>query len=386
MAPPNNTITVLELCRVAPPPDSVMQMSLPLSFYDLIPLRCIPIQLVFFFECPHSKTHFIDSFLPKLKHSLSLTLQHFYPLAGNLKWPQESEKPIILYVNGDSVSLTIAESNNDFYHLSSDHARDINESHSLVPHLPISETLAPVLALQITVTVIKDPARLEKLYLNELLKPTGSLQTEFMNNRSLLSIERLAPPNVVRSTFKLSRADIERLRDKVLTRRDKEKQTQPLHLSTFVLTCAYVWICLNRRDTKNKITHFFFTADCRARLDPPIPITYCGNCQAACLIHVKTCDIIGEDGLAIAVEAFSEAIRDIEGDVLKGIENVFSAISAGTEPPFGVSWSNRFRVYEIDFGWGSPTKAEMVTIDTNLDRCLSLIAEIKVEGSKLVWY
>ncbi|KAF8393901.1 hypothetical protein HHK36_020101 [Tetracentron sinense] len=411
MAPPNNTITVLELCRVAPPPDSVMQMSLPLSFYDLIHLRSVPIQLVFFFEYPHSKTHFIDSFLPKLKHSLSLTLQHFYPLAGNLTWPPESEKPIILYVNGDSVSLTIAESNNDFHHLSSDHARDINESLSLVPHLPKTDTLAPVLALQVTVfpnfgfslgismhhaavdglsisrfikawasicrsgdsslspdflpfydrTMIKDPARLEKLYLKELLKPTGS-QTEF-NNRSLLFTEPLAPPNAVRSTFKLSRADIEGLRKQVLIRCDKGKQTPPLHLTTFVLTCAYVWVCLNRTDPRKKMNRFIFSADLRARLDPPIPITYCGNCLTGRIIHAEICDIIGEEGLAIAVEAFSEAIRDIEREFYNGMEKAFSVQFEETEPLFGVYWSNRLQVYEIDFGWGSPTKVELISID-----------------------
>ncbi|KAF8394015.1 hypothetical protein HHK36_020217 [Tetracentron sinense] len=388
-------------------------MSLPLTFYDLIVLRYVPVQLVFFYEYPHSKTHYIDSFLPKLKHSLSLTLQYFYPLAGNLTWPPESEKPIILYVNGDSVSLTIAESMNDFYHLSGDHSRDINESHSLVPHLPISDTVAPVLALQVTVfpncgfsigitmhhaaidgqsltrfikawasicrsgdssslspdllpfydrTVIKDPSMLEKVYLEKLLKPTGLKTETECNNRSLLVLDRIAPPNAVRSTFKLSRADIERLRKQVLIRCDKDKQTRPLHLSTFVLTCAYVWGCLNRADPSKKINLFLFTADCRARLDPPIPITYFGNCLAARIISAETSDIIGEDGLAILGEAFSEAIRDLEGEVLRGMENASSA-PEGPEAIFAVSWSNRFQVYKIDFGWGRPIKAEMITID-----------------------
>ncbi|KAF8388336.1 hypothetical protein HHK36_027002 [Tetracentron sinense] len=407
MAPPN-TITVLEHCRVALPPDSVTQTSLPLTFFDLRWLRLPPVQTVFFYDYPHSKTHFIDSFLPKLKHSLSLTLQHFYPLAGNLIWPPESENPFILSVTGDSVSFTIAESNTDFYHLSGNHARNVTESHPLVPHLPISDTVASVLALQVTVfsnggfcigitmhhgvldgqssamffkswasicrsgdsslspelvpfydrSLIKDdPEGLEKVY----SRPTES-KTEFNNNRrSLVVMDCKAPPNSVRSTFELSRADIERLRKRVL------EQTPLLHVSTFVLTCAYTWVCLVRADLKNlrkKRICFVFAVDCRTRLDPPVPITYFGNCISCCMVHAKTCDVKGEDGLGIAVEEFYKVIRGLDNGVLIGMEKEIPADpSEEREAPFGIAWSNRFRVYETDFGCGRPRKVEMISID-----------------------
>ncbi|KAF8389923.1 hypothetical protein HHK36_024442 [Tetracentron sinense] len=174
--------------------------------------------------------------------------------------PPESDKPVIRYVDGDSVLLTIAESNNDFYHLSGNSARDINESHPLIPHLPLSDTLAAVLALQVTVFpnsgfcigmtmhhavsdgqtvtvfrkswasicrsgdssllpeclpifdrfLIKDTAGLEKIYLNELVKSNVS-DTE-SNNRSLVVMNPRAPPDTfkVKGTFELSRDDIER--------------------------------------------------------------------------------------------------------------------------------------------------------------------------------
>ncbi|KAF8388278.1 hypothetical protein HHK36_026944 [Tetracentron sinense] len=402
---PSNTIRVLEHCRVAPPPDSITQTSLPLTFFDLPWVRLHPVQTVFFYEYPNSNTHFIHSFLPKLKHSLSLTLQHFYSLAGNLIWPPESEKPMILYVNGDSVSLTIAESNNDFYDLSGNHARNITESHPLVPPLPISDTLASMLALQVTVfpncgfcigitihhaavdgqsstmfmkswasicrsgdsslspellpfydrTLIKDdPEGPEKVYSN----PTRS-KAEF-NSKSLTVMDRKAPPNSVRSTFELSRADIERLRKRV----EKNKQTPPLHISTFVLTCAYVWVCLVRADhLRKKRLRFVVAVDCRARLDPPLPVTYFGNCIACHMVHAETSDIKGEDGLGIAVEGFSKVIRGLDNGVLISTKKEIPAPSEEMEAPFGIAWSNRFRVYETDFGCGRPTKAEMISID-----------------------
>lgn len=65
-----------------------------------------------------SNIHFSDLVLiPKLKSSLSVALQHFLPLAGNVIWPQNSPKPILSYVQGNIVSLTIAESDADFCHL-----------------------------------------------------------------------------------------------------------------------------------------------------------------------------------------------------------------------------------------------------------------------------
>ncbi|KAF8389926.1 hypothetical protein HHK36_024445 [Tetracentron sinense] len=413
MAPPN-TVKVLELCRVAPPPDSVTQTSLPLTFFDLPWLRFPPVQRLFFYKSPHSELSFTNSLLPKLKRSLSLTLQHFYPLAGNLIWPPESEKPVIRYVDGDSVLLTIAESNSDFYHLSGNSARDINESHPLIPHLPLSDTLAAVLALQVTVFpnsgfcigmtmhhavsdgqtatmfrkswssicrsggssllpeflpiydrfLIKDTDGLEKNFLNKLVDPNVS-DTE-SNNRSLVVMYPRTPPDTVKvkGTFELSRADMERLRKWVVTRREKDKQTTPLHATTFVLTCAYVWVCLVRAEgIRNKMVSLVFVVDCRARLDPPIPATYFGNCITTRKVVAETCEIMGEDGVAVAVEAISEAIRGLDSGVLRGIEEVLS-LTHPTEPEWSmeVAGSTRFGVYGTDFGWGRPIKVETPSI------------------------
>ncbi|CAL5369803.1 unnamed protein product [Camellia sinensis] len=132
-----NPVKVLEVCRVAPPPsspDSAVATSLPLIFFDLFWVRFPLVQRIFFFETSHSTITFLDTVLPKLKHSLSLTLQHYLVLAGNLTWPPDSYKPIIQYVEGDdAVSLTITESKADFYHLSSYSFREVKEIHHFLP-------------------------------------------------------------------------------------------------------------------------------------------------------------------------------------------------------------------------------------------------------------
>ncbi|KAF6157908.1 hypothetical protein GIB67_015224 [Kingdonia uniflora] len=88
-----------------------------------------------------------------MKHSLSLTLQHFFPLAGNLTWCPQSTVPEIVYVDGDSVSFTIVESDFSFDHLCENHSRDAKEFSPLnTPLLPRSSATGeieyPLLALR----------------------------------------------------------------------------------------------------------------------------------------------------------------------------------------------------------------------------------------------
>ncbi|XP_057416708.1 malonyl-CoA:anthocyanidin 5-O-glucoside-6''-O-malonyltransferase-like [Lotus japonicus] len=153
---------VVQACSVEPLqggaiPSSTIPTSLPLTFFDLFWLRFPPVERLFFYHFSHSTSSFFDSVLPNLKHSLSLTLQHFLPLAGNIIWDQQphdndpsKSKPIIIsYVPGDAVSFTVAESNADFSYLCSDLCQ-ASQGHHLIPHLTTSHEKASVLALQVT--------------------------------------------------------------------------------------------------------------------------------------------------------------------------------------------------------------------------------------------
>lgn len=75
-----------------------------------------------FYDLQCSKTEFVETIVPILKKSLSLTLKHYFPLAGNTTLPLISPAtPFSRYVAGDSVSLTIAQSHADFVHLTGNH-------------------------------------------------------------------------------------------------------------------------------------------------------------------------------------------------------------------------------------------------------------------------
>ncbi|KAH6764653.1 hypothetical protein C2S51_015902 [Perilla frutescens var. frutescens] len=150
------TTTVIETCRVGPPPDSVAEQSLPLTFFDMTWLHFHPMLQLLFYEFPCSKQHFSESIIPKLKQSLSKTLIHFFPLSCNLIYPSSPEKmPEFRYLSGDSVSFTIAESSDDFDDLVGNRAESPVRLYNFVPKLPqiVEESdrkLFQVFAVQVT--------------------------------------------------------------------------------------------------------------------------------------------------------------------------------------------------------------------------------------------
>ncbi|KAF8392380.1 hypothetical protein HHK36_022722 [Tetracentron sinense] len=70
-------------------------------------------------------------------------------------------------------------------------------------------------------------------------------------------------------------------------------------------------------EVKNKRVSLKFTLDCKTRSDPPIPEMYFGNCLSNRKVTAETCEIMREDGMAIAVEAFNGAIRGLDSGVLE---------------------------------------------------------------------
>ncbi|KAF5748925.1 putative Anthocyanin 5-aromatic acyltransferase [Tripterygium wilfordii] len=149
----NDSLKIVEVSKVAPFNDSsepLSELRLPITLFDAFWFRFPPVERVFYYRLtePSDPISCNSVILPKLKHTLSLTLRHFLPLAGNLTWPSRAPQPFILYTPNDGVSLTVAESDADFDRVSGDKPRGAIESHTLVPELAISEKTASLLALQ----------------------------------------------------------------------------------------------------------------------------------------------------------------------------------------------------------------------------------------------
>ncbi|KAF8411312.1 hypothetical protein HHK36_003859 [Tetracentron sinense] len=204
-----------------------------------------------------------------------------------MTWPPESEKPVIQYVSGDSVSLTIAESDNDFYHLSGNLARDTKEFHPLLPSLSISDTLATVLAQQ--VTVFPNSGLCIGMVTHHAVAD-GQTATMFM--KSWASICRSGDTGVLLECLPIY--------DRFLI-----KDTAGLEK---IYLNELVKLKPNVSDTESK-NRSLVIMDHRAPSDT-VP---------------KTCDIMGEDGVAVAMKVLSEAIRELEsGGVMRGMEDELS--------------------------------------------------------------
>ncbi|XP_060672796.1 coumaroyl-CoA:anthocyanidin 3-O-glucoside-6''-O-coumaroyltransferase 1 [Ziziphus jujuba] len=412
----HSTVRVLEQTQVSPPPGTVPSTSLPLTFFDAPWLLCRPMQRLYFYEFPHPTHHFLHTILPSLKHSLSLTLRHFFPLSANLLCPPFPAKPHFFYTNGDSIRLTVVESPADFNHLMADYPRNVQELHPFVPNLPPARVVdgdtrvVPVMALQ-SVTfshvaadgrafhhfmkswasvcktgahdltsieksipfhdraVVKDPNGLELIFLKEW----WNWASTWKEGDSVIS-DQLA--DKVRATFDLGHSQIERLKHWV---QNQCSDTTNLYTSTFVVTCALIWVCLVKSqqafgETNNvpdrnyeKPCYLIFVADCRNRFELSIPFTYFGNCLALCFVSVKKSELLGVNGMVEAVKAIGNKVGELESGGLKGAEKWM--LDWKTVAELGdyitVAGSQRLGIYETDFGWGRPKKTELVQIDVS---------------------
>ncbi|XP_058736464.1 phenolic glucoside malonyltransferase 1-like [Vicia villosa] len=426
----SNNIKIHEHFKVVPTSSTQTTTITPLTYFDRFWLRFHPVERVFFYTLPNSQSHpsfFFQEIVPNLKSSLALTLQHFLPLAGKIVWPSDSSKPFIQFNpnDEDGVSLLIAESDLDFNHLIENSPQEASLSRSLIPYLESTDSFASVISIQITLfpkngfsigisthhavldgksstmfikawaylcnkiikTLEESPTlspKLEPSFNREIIKENNSIESlskifprEKGNERSL-KIFPFEPKleESVRATFKLTREDLDQIKQRVLSKWDifETNDPKPENLSSFVLTCAYSLVCIAKaiqgvEKEREKFT-FAFTIDCRSRLEPPIPNNYFGNCVLGHFINTQPLDFIKEDGLNLVSKSIYDQIKLIkEEGVFEGIKDVFakytSLVSEGVEI-IGVAGSNRFGVYETDFGWGRPEKVEIVSIDRGL--------------------
>ncbi|KAJ0668397.1 putative anthocyanin 6''-O-malonyltransferase [Helianthus annuus] len=417
-------LTVVESCRISPPPATVGNRSLPLTFFDNMFLLHFPINQLFFYEFPHSKPHFMQTIVPNLKQSLSITLQHFFPFTSNLiAFPSNhhSRKPEIRYVEGDSVRFTLAECDLDFKDLTGYHPRACHKFYQLVPSLGCavkgSEFLSiPLFAVQVTLfensgvaigitnhhvlcdastkydflkawtsiarhgtdglllagqslpvfdRLVQYPESLDKMFVNQPGVETLNLEYQ--------PPELVGPSSKVRATFILIKEKINLIKKWIAT------ELPALgYVSSFSIACAYVWSCIaksrveiEKLDSQDELERFVCLANFRSRMDPPLPPTYFGNCVGPCVAISKSTLLAGNKGFLIAVEslgnAISKTVKNSDG-VLKEAELWFEMmfkLPAKIPAKIGVAGTPKVKIYDVDFGWGKPTKYETISIDCN---------------------
>ncbi|KAF8094841.1 hypothetical protein N665_0351s0010 [Sinapis alba] len=409
-------IKVTKTSRVNPATNSshntTNSLLLPLSFFDLRWIKFHPTERVIFYKLDKYNS-FHSLILPNLEHSLSTVLRHYLPLAGHLRWDPQDPKPHILVLPDEYVTLIVAESDADFSFLSGKGLRPEREIRSLVPELHAEDDSLSVLSLQVTLfpnqgfsigitahhsamdgksmsMFVKSWAHLCKngtigdltpcLDRTVINVPTSldarilEVVRYFSEDKNSLRSLKLPPngeisPDMVRTTLELTRENVHKLKERA--QNESTRSHLELHLSTFVVANAYLWSCLvkTRGGDADRPVRFMYAADFRNRLGRPVPESYFGSCvlSVGCFGH-KAGVVSGEDGFVNAVEIISDSVRGVGSLSVEALCELYidgtMSVKPGTQT-VSIVGSNRFGLYESDFGWGKPVSCETVSIDRN---------------------
>ncbi|KAL0697274.1 hypothetical protein Bca4012_053396 [Brassica carinata] len=374
------SLNFIESSHISPLEGTVPSTTLPLTFFDA-PWLTLPLgESLFFFSYQNPTECFLEDFLPNLKQSLSVTLQHFFPYAGKLITPPRPDLPYLRYNDGqDSLLFTVAESlGTDFDLLITDSPKDITVLHDFLPKLPPPHVspegiqTRPVMVIQVTIfpgrgvcigntsshvagdgvafthfmkywmSLTKsngtDPATLllpsPPIHsCRSIIKDPGQVTAghleRFWGQNSGKNGSHATPENMVRATFTMSRNLIDNLKSWVTTEQSENQSP----VSTFVVTLAFTWVNLiktlvgDSSETEDKVEdrdeqlfNLMINVDCRNRIKftEPVPPTYFGNCMAPGIVSVKKRDLLGEKGLLVASDAITRRIKEmLSSDLLK---------------------------------------------------------------------
>ncbi|KAI9070571.1 hypothetical protein K1719_047465 [Acacia pycnantha] len=226
-------------CFIKPPlPSNDSNPICYLSPWDLLMLSAHYIQkgLLFLKPSPHNYPLFIDSLLNRLKRSLSLTLLHFYPLAGRLVTTRHPPTP------SSSIANTVTALN-----LSTPLNHD---GHTL-----------PLLSVQVTELI---DGVFIGCTMNHCLGD-GTSYWRFFNAWSEIFRALEADNNDAKSVAKL--------------KAKANRESNITKISSFQSLSALVWRCITRarshpRDQRTRCT---MAANHRSRIEPPLPEEYFGN-------------------------------------------------------------------------------------------------------------
>ncbi|CAL5050934.1 unnamed protein product [Urochloa decumbens] len=407
-----------------PPPQDAIKLSL----FDTLFLPLTPIQRLFFYD-GDDLPPFPDMLLT-LKSSLAATLAVFTPLAGRVAVTSSSSGDDVAIDCSDGtisrgvrfVEAEYAGTAADVRRLARAAEHDAEAYVQLAPAIDVGVLPAPALAVQVT-----NPAAavggvvgavVVGVTMNHVVAD-GQAFWEFIRAWAAAaahggSMEIVAPPTFDRAainrhpkaeevsreflralapalpkviTFPKPDNALQRRRTYVLsaTQIRSLKHRISLHInganastaaanpptSTYAAVASLVWVSAVR--AKNALTdaaadtYLMFAADCRARLDPPLPAAFFGNCAKSCYARATVGElrdvVVGVKSLARAAAAVREVVREQLADPVADADRWMERHGAlPWDRTVQVGASNRFAAYETDFGWGAPSRVELASV------------------------
>ncbi|KAK9698963.1 hypothetical protein RND81_08G144100 [Saponaria officinalis] len=365
-----------------------------LSPFDLMKLSSRYIQKGLLFSKPSQSTdhepYSTHEFLDRLKESLSITLIHFYPLAGQLVTRLSEEKhESLIFVDctkGPGVRFIYAKLDTTVSNITSptdvplvvesffDHHKASNyDGHT-----------RPLLSVQIT--ELHDGVFIGCSANHAVLD--GTSYWEFWNawsevhmsiSKTVSSKSRLPiygasdpvclpfihrdefisgvePPQLRVKFFHFSSNSIKRLKSEANQQSDNNNN----HLSSFQALSALVWrsIIRSNKVCHDQVTNFRLTANDRHRLNPPLPREFFGNCVSLLTITATVGELL-ENSLGYAASLLHKSIVNHND---KSVNDFLKCwLQAPSVPKHGIMYdcnsvlissSPRFDMYGNEFGLG----------------------------------
>ncbi|XP_047171167.1 BAHD acyltransferase DCR [Vigna umbellata] len=343
-----------------------------------------------------------DGMVQKLKLGLGVVLKEFHQLAGKLG--KDEEGVFRVEYDDDMLGVEVVEAVAD--EIAVDQLTVAESSTNLKDLIPYTAVLnlegmhRPLLAVQLT--KLKDGLAMGLAFNHAVLDGTATWQfmtswaeicsgspstsappfldrTKARNTRVKLDLSLPEPngqptsngdakptPTLRERIFKFSESKIDKIKS-TINENPPSDGSKPF--STFQALSSHIWrhVSHARNLKPEDYTVFTVFADCRKRVDPPMPENYFGNLIQA-IFTVTAAGLLAAHPPQFGASLVQKAIEDHNAKAIdarnkewESAPKIFQFKDAGVNC-VAVGSSPRFKVYDIDFGWG---KAENVRSGTN---------------------
>ncbi|XP_031275723.1 BAHD acyltransferase DCR-like [Pistacia vera] len=332
-----------------------------------------------------------DAMVEKLKDGLKVVLEEFYQLAGKLGKDEEGVFRVEYddEMEGVEVSEAVAEE------IGVDDLTVEEGTNSLKDLIPYNNILnleglhRPPLAIQLT--KLKDGLAIGCAFNHAILDGTSTWhfmsswaqicsgspsisvppfleRTKTRDTRVKLDLtlppnpnadgEAKVDPQLRERLFKFSEEAIDKIKSKVNSNPPSDG-SKPF--STFQSLSVHIWrhVTQARNLKPEDYTVFTVFADCRKRVDPPMPESYFGNLIQA-IFTVTAAGLLsgnppefGAGMIQKAIEMHNAKAIDERNKEWERAPKIFQFKDAGVNC-VAMGSSPRFKVYDVDFGWGKP--------------------------------
>eukprot|EP01018_Ginkgo_biloba_P000765 Gb_31628 [translate_table: standard] len=141
--------------------------------------------------------------------------------------------------------------------------------------------------------------------------------------------------------------------------------------NTFSAFSSHMWKCIMKAKgvAEEETVYFLFPVNCRSRINPALPPAFFGNCVHLAVAQARAGKLFSERisyGAALIAEAMNSVRDKTIKDFIKTAEGRGNSMDQTASALLNnghlivMTYSTSFSVYNIDFGWGRPAHVKSV--------------------------